>query len=297
MLLENNEEYKIHLGDSIEHMAIMPEASADFSVFSPPFPALYAYTSSEADIGNSEDLDGEAKFHLSCFYHQLARVIKPGRVICVHVMQIPRLKRTGFNGIYDFRGLNIRIAQRAGLIYDYDWLISKNPQTEAVRTHSHSLRFASLTRDRSIMHGQLGDYIIKFLMPGDNAIPVNSVNEVSRNEWIVWAESSWPWRGDYAIRQTNTLKAASGRGENDTKHICPLQLDVIDRLIRMYTNPGEIVFSPFAGIGSEGFSALKNGRRFYGCELKPEYHAAALKNLASAQSDKSAQLMMPWVVA
>jgi hypothetical protein len=267
-------------------MPTMPAACVDVSVFSPPFPALFAYTGLEEDIGNSEDIRTEAKLHLGWFYRQMARIVKPGRVIVVHVAQIPKLKRTGELGTVDFRGMNIRIGQRSGLIYCYDWLISKNPQTEAIRTHSHTLQFASLLRDRVGMHGQHGDYLIKFRAPGENKVPVNSENEVSRQNWIDWAESAWPWRGEAAIRQGFTLNTKMAKGENDTKHICPLQLDVIERIVRLYSNPGEIVFSPFAGIGSEGDRALRLRRRFYGCELKNEYHAQCLINLERAIRDR-----------
>lgn len=260
-----------------------------------PFPSLYSYTSEAADLGNSDDLRNEAKLHLGFFYRALARVVKPGRVIIVHVMQIPRLKRTGEEGTSDFRGMNIRLGQRSGLIYHYDWLITKNPQTEAVRTHSHSLQFASLLRDRAVMKGQLGDYLIKFMAPGENQVPVNSDGEVSRNEWIDWAESAWSWKGERPIRQSRTLNAAEARSEADTKHICPLQLDVIERVVRLYSNPGEIVFSPFAGIGSEGHVSLRLGRRFYGVEIKDEYHATCLKNLDRAirQREENRQATLP----
>lgn len=121
--------------------------------------------------------------------------------------------------------------------------------------------------------------MLKFRAPGENAVPVDSEGEVSRNDWIKWAESCWPWTD---IRETDTLNVSEGRGEDDTKHICPLQLSVIDRLVRLYSNPGEIVFSPFSGIGSEGYVALKLGRRFYGCEIKREYYDAAIANLDRA---------------
>src|SRR3972149_3282285 len=135
-LLNNGDEYAMHRGDCIPHMLQdMPSESVDFAVFSPPFPSLFAYTSEEADIGNSEDLAGEATIHLSFFYKALRRVLKPGRIAVVHVMQIPMLKRSGGQGIYDFRGLNIRLAQRAGLVYEYDWTYTKNPQAQAIRTH------------------------------------------------------------------------------------------------------------------------------------------------------------------
>jgi len=272
-------DYKLVNTDCITHMAEMPEACFDFSVFSPPFPSLYAYTSQEADIGNSEDLRGEAKLHLSFFYRQLARVVKPGRVIVVHVMQIPRMKRSGEVGLYDFRGLNIRLGERAGLVFEYDWCIRKNPQAQAIRTRSRELQFSGLESDRAKSRGCLPDYLLKFRVAGDNAVPIRSKGDVSRNNWIDWAEACWT-----DIRETDTLNVKEGRGEDDTKHICPLQLQVINRLIRLYSNPGEIVFSPFAGIGSEGYEALKLGRRFYGTELKSEYYDAAIKNLEHART-------------
>lgn len=277
MLLRDDQQWNVHLGDAIPHMATMPPACVDLSVFSPPFPSLYAYTSSEADIGNSEDLKGEGKLHLSFFYRQLARIIKPGRVCVVHVAQIPRMKRSGGTGLFDFRGFNIRLAERAGMIFEYDWAVRKNPQSQAIRTRSRELQFAGLESDRAKSRGAIPDYLLKFRIPGDNAIAVESDDQVTRNDWIKWAECCWS-----DIRETDTLNVAEGRGEDDTKHICPLQLGVIERVVRLYSNHGEIVFSPFAGIGSEGYTAVRLGRRFYGCELKPEYHTAAGKNLERA---------------
>lgn len=273
------EEWSIHHGDCITHMAEeMEPESVDMAVFSPPFPSLYAYTSQEADIGNTDTVGPEAKLHLGFFYRALARVLKPGRVAMVHVCQIPRMKRTGEVGLCDFRGINIRLGERAGLIYEYDWCIRKNPQAQAIRTRSRELQFAGLESDRAKQRGAIADYVIKFRAPGDNAVPVVSKGDVSRNQWIEWAEAAW-----LDIKETNTLNVKGTKGENDTKHICPLQLDVIDRLVRLYSNPGELVFSPFTGIGSEGFVALSLGRRFYGCELKDEYVATAKKNLELAK--------------
>ena len=279
MPLDPDEPYRLHFGDCIPHMASMPAACIDLAVFSPPFPSLYAYTSQAEDIGNSEDLRGEAKLHLSFFYRQLARIVKPGRACVVHVAQIPRMKRSGEVGLFDFRGLNIRLGERSGLVFEYDWSVSKNPQAQAIRTRSRELQFAGLESDRARSRGALPDYLLKFRAPGKNAVPVDSEGEVSRNDWIKWAESCWPWTD---IRETDTLNVSEGRGEDDTKHICPLQLSVIDRLVRLYSNPGEIVFSPFSGIGSEGYVALKLGRRFYGCEIKREYYDAAIANLDRA---------------
>ena len=284
MLLPDNDKYAIHHGDCIPHMLEeMPPQSVDFSVFSPPFPSLFAYTSKPEDIGTSEDLRGEAKIHLSYFYAGLRRVLKPGRAVVVHVMQIPRLKRSGEVGMHDYRGINIRIGERAGLVYEYDWSVRKNPQAQAIRTKSRELQFSGLESDRARQRGALPDYLIKFRAPGENKVAVDSKGEVSRNEWIDWAECTW---GD--IKETDTLNVRSAKSEEDTKHICPLQLGVIDRLVRLYSNPGELVFSPFAGIGSEGYISLQRGRRFYGCEIKPEYHAQAMKNLAAAERTQAA---------
>ena len=278
-LLSDKQQYAVHHGDCIPHMLeVMPPASVDFSVFSPPFPSLFSYTSKPEDIGNSEDLRGEAKLHLGWFYAGLRRVLKPGRACIVHVMQIPRLKRSGEVGLHDYRGINIRMGERAGLVYEYDWAVRKNPQAQAIRTKSRELQFSGLESDRARQRGALADYLIKFRAPGDNSIAVDSEGEVSRNEWIDWAECCW---GD--IKETDTLNVREARSEEDTRHICPLQLGVIDRVVRLYTNPGELVFSPFTGIGSEGYVSLQRGRRFYGCELKPEYHAQAMKNLSKAR--------------
>jgi len=270
-------QWNIINADCIEHMASLEPNQFDFSVFSPPFPSLYAYTNEAGDVGNSEGIQREGKLHLSFFYQQLARVVKPGRAICVHVMQIPRLKRSGEVGLHDFRGLNIRIGERAGLVYEYDWAIRKNPQAQAIRTRSRELQFNGLEADRAKQRGTLLDYVIKFRVPGDNQHPINTPGEVTRNQWIDWAEGCW---GD--IKETDTLNTREAKAEDDTKHICPLQLGLINRVVRLFSDPNEIVFSPFTGIGSEGYESVKLGRRFYGTELKGEYFEVAKKNLRKA---------------
>lgn len=242
------------------------------------FPSLYAYSASEADIGNSEDLNGEAKIHLSFFYRQILRVMKPGRVMVVHVAQIPRMKRTGGIGLFDFRGFNIRLAERAGFVFEYDWCIRKNPQAQAIRTRSRELQFSGLESDRAKSRGTLPDYLLKFRAPGENQVPIDSKLQVSRNDWISWAECCWD-----DIRETDTLNTKAAKSESDTRHVCPLQLSVIERIVKLYSNPGELVFSPFAGIGSEGYASIKLGRRFYGCELKTEYYQQAIINLNKAE--------------
>lgn len=281
-------DYHLHLGDCIEHMATLPSECFDMSVFSPPFPALYSYTNKPEDIGNSDDLAGETKLHLSFFYRQLARVVKPGRPIVVHVAQIPRMKRSGGVGLFDFRGLNIRLGERAGLVWEYDWAVRKNPQAQAIRTRSRELQFAGLESDRAKSRGCLPDYLLKFRVPGDNAVSVDSEGEVSRNDWIQWAECCWS-----DIKETDTLNTEAAKGPDDTRHICPLQLGVINRVVRLYSNPGEIVFSPFAGICSEGYIATKLGRRFYGCEIKQEYYDAGRGNLAAGVAAFKASHQLP----
>lgn len=293
--LLGDQDYHVHHGDCIPHMLDdMPESSVDFAVFSPPFPALYAYTDSVSDIGNVDAMGDEARVHLSFFFAGLNRVLKPGRAAIVHVMQIPRMKRSGGVGLCDFRGLNIRLGERAGLVYEYDWSVRKNPQAQAIRTRSRELQFAGLENDRAAQRGTLQDYLIKFRKLGENKVKVDSKNQVSRNDWIDWAEGCWS-----DIHETDTLNTDAAKSDDDTRHICPLQLEVIRRCVLLYTNPGEIVFSPFTGIGSEGYVSLggkssktkkriEEPRRFYGCELKPEYHKQALKNLARAVESRQA---------
>ena len=299
-LLNNDEQFRVHHGDCIPHMLeTMPENSVDFAVFSPPFPSLYAYSASESDVGNVDSMGGEAAVHLSFMFHGLARVLKPGRAAVVHVCQIPRMKRSGGVGLCDFRGINIRLGERAGLTYEYEWMVRKNPQAQAIRTRARELQFSGLESDRAKQRGTLQDYLIKFRKPGDNVTPIDAPNEVSRNDWIDWAEG---YCGD--ISETDTLNTKAAKSGDDTRHICPLQLEVIRRCVLLYSNPGEIVFSPFVGIGSEGYVALggrspKSGKRieyalrFYGCELKPEYFEQANKNINVAMShEESDQLAL-----
>jgi DNA modification methylase len=178
------------------------------------------------------------------------------------------------------------LAQRAGFIYDYDWMIRKGPQQQAIITKSRSLQFAGLEADRLQVRGANPDYLIKLRKPGEAAVPVDTEGQVSRNEWIDWAEGCWeaeryPIDSEGRVK-AYTLNTEEAKGPDDVKHICPLQLSIIDRLIRLYTNPDELVFSPFAGIGSEGFVARRLGRRFLAAEIKDEYHATAINNIERA---------------
>lgn len=280
--------WHVHHGDCIEHMNEMPAESVDFAVYSPPFPSLFAYTDKESDLGNCSDLRGDAKLHFSFFFNQMIKVLKPGRVMIVHCMQIPALARNQETSTFDFRGMLIRLGKRAGFTYDTDWPVTKNPQAQAIRTHSHRLLFVTLERDRSVSAPAFNDYLIKFRAPGENAVPICS-SEITRNEWIEWAEGVWDWHN---IKETDTLNTAAAKSGDDTRHICPLQLGVIRRLVKLYTNPDEIVFSPFSGIGSEGVVSLALGRRFYGCEIKDEYYAVAKNNLATAQIEEQQHMSL-----
>lgn len=278
-----NDKWSLFHGDCIPHMAEdMERQSVDFVVSSVPFPSLFSYTSSPSDIGNTDTVGAEAKIHLGFFYKALAKVLKPGRVAVIHVCQVVKMKRNGEFGLCDFRGLNIRLGLRAGLVYEYDWLIRKNPQAQAIRNRSRELQFAGLEADRAKSRGTICDYLIKFMAPGENEKAIEAEGQVSRNNWIDWAEGAW-----FDIRETDTLNTKAAKSEDDTRHICPLQLEVINRLIRLYSDPGELVMDPFNGIASTGVEALKLGRRYKGCELKDEYYAQSIKNLSEVETNRS----------
>lgn len=287
--LQLNDKWTLFHGDCIPHMQEdMQPKSVDFSITSVPFPSLFSYTSSPSDIGNTDTVGAEAKIHLGFFYKALARVLKPGRVAIVHVCQVVRMKRNGEFGLCDFRGMNIRLGLRAGLVYEYDWLIRKNPQAQAIRNRSRELQFAGLEADRAKSRGTICDYLIKFMAPGENEKAIEDPNQVSRNNWIDWAEGAW-----FDIRETDTLNTKAAKSGDDTRHICPLQLEVINRMIRLYSDPGELVYDPFNGIGSTGVEALKLGRRYHGSELKDEYYNQTIKNLNGVEVEKTATKSLP----
>lgn len=267
-----NEHYRLMLGDSCERMAEVEDNSIDLSIFSPPFADLYCYSPTERDMGNSH---GSEEFyqHFQFIIDHLLRVTKPGRNCAVHVQQIAAsLVKDGFIGLKDFRGDVIRAFIKRGWVYHGEVTIDKNPQAQAIRTKAKGLLFAQLRKDASWMRPGLADYILIFRKPGENAVPVHP--DMTNDEWITWAHPVW-----YNIRESDTLNVAEGRDEKDEKHVCPLQLGTIERCIRLWSNPGEVIFDPFTGIGSTGYVAIKHGRKFIGCELKPSYFTAAQKNL------------------
>ncbi len=264
-------------GDSCERMQEMDNNSVDLSVSSPPFASLYTYSDSIRDLGNSTD---RAQFleHYRFIIDQLLRVTKPGRLACVHVQQLATTKAThGVIGLTDFRGDIIRAYIEAGWVFHGEVTVNKNPQAQAIRTKAQSLMFVTKNRDSSMSRPALADYLLLFRKPGDNAVPIKT--DVSNDEWIKWAEPVW-----WDIRETNTLNERLGREDTDERHICPLQLDFIDRCIRLWSNKNELVFDPFGGLGSTPYEAVKLGRKGMSIELKHSYWVESVKLIS--QLDK-----------
>ncbi len=277
---KEGEGYQMMLGDCVERMVELDANSVDFSVFSPPFLQLYVHTNSERDMGNSKT---SFEFYRQYRYmlRELVRVLKPGRNVACHVAQVPTtLAHDRYIGLRDFRGGVIEAFQDAGFHYHGDVTVDKNPQAQAIRTHAKGLLFAQLKKDASWLRPGLADYILLFRKPGDNAVPIHP--DISNEDWIQWAHPVW-----YGIRESDTLNVAEARTERDERHITPLQLGLIERCIRLWSNPGETVLSPFAGIGSEGYKALLLDRKYIGIELKAEYYQAACRNLERAVSHKT----------
>jgi len=268
------------LGDSCERLAEIPDESVDHIVYSPPFASLFTYSPSDRDLGNCRDRD-EFQVHYRFIIDELLRVLKPGRLAVVHCQQLATQKgRDGAIGLHDFRGDLIRAHVEAGFIFHGEVTIDKDPQAQAIRTKATSLMFVTLNRDSSMSRPALADYLLMFRKHGDNEVPIKP--ECDNETWIEWASPCW-----YGIRETNTLNTAVARDDADERHICPLQLDLIERCIRLWSNRGETVLTPFMGIGSEVYSAVKLGRRGIGCELKPSYWATACDNLERLDAEMS----------
>lgn len=272
------ERWHMMLGDSCERLAEIPDDSIALSVYSPPFDSLYTYSPSERDLGNSAN---RAEFlqHFGFIIRENLRVTMPGRNACVHVQQLTTTKAThGEVGMTDFRGDVIRAYVENGWIYYGEACVNKDPQAQAIRTKSHALMFVTKERDSAALRPALADYLLIFKKPGDNPTPIKP--DVTNEEWIDWAQPVW-----WDIRETHTLNVRVAREDNDERHICPLQLDFIERCVRLWSNPGETILSPFGGIGSEGYVAVKRGRQFIGCELKPSYWQVACRNLEIAEEE------------
>lgn len=281
--------YTLMLGDSCERLTEVADKSVDLSVFSPPFEALYTYSPTERDLGNSRSTE-EFFEHFSYIIDHLYRVTKTGRNCAIHVAQIPMtIVHDGMIGIRDFRGDVIRAFSDRGWIYHSEVTINKNPQLAAVRSKAKGLLFVQLRKDAAWMRQAFADYIVVMRKPGENKVPVKP--DLTNEDWIEWAHPVWQCNGEtdelYVpepaiwndIRESDTLNTAEGKDAKDERHVCPLQLGTIERCIRLWSNLGETILSPFCGIGSEGFKALELGRKFVGIELKPSYFKTAHKNL------------------
>lgn len=264
------------LGDSVERINEIADNSVDCTVTSPPFRALYTYSPTERDLGNSRT-SAEFFAHFAPIIDGTLRITKPGRNCCVHVQQVAATKgNDGFIGIHDFRGDVIRAYVAAGWIFHGEVTIDKNPQVQAIRTKTKGLMFQQLHKDSTANRPAFGDYMLIFQKPGENEVPV--IPDVTNEEWIELAHPIW-----YDIRESDVLNVAVARTDRDERHLCPLQKGVIDNCIRLYTNRDELVFDPFGGIGSTPYEAVRLGRRGLAIELKPEYWKVACTNLHNAQ--------------
>jgi len=264
----------------------MPADSVGYSIFSPPFASLYTYSDSPQDMGNCKD-DDEFFAHFEFLVPELYRVLMPGRCLSFHCMNLQSSKtRDGVIGLRDFRGRLIRTFEEAGWIFHSEVCIWKDPVTAMQRTKALGLLYKQLKKDSCMSRQGIPDYLVTMRKPGANPSPVRKEPVYSTvhpygmhvGEWQEYASPVW-----MDIQPSKTLQ--SMREEEDERHICPLQLDVIERGIRLWSMPSDLVLSPFAGIGSEGYVALKLGRRFIGVELKPAYAEQARKNLAMAEHE------------
>ena len=258
------ENWRFMLGDSCERLAEIADESVHLSVYSPPFESLYTYSPSPRDMGNSIDRDDFFEQYGFIIRENL-RVTIPAGIACVHVQQTTTTKTThGVIGMTDFRGDVIRAYQREGWIYYGEVTVDKDPQAQAIRTKAQALMFVTKNKDSSKSRPALADYLLLFKKPGERYAPIK--NDVSNEEWIEWARPIW-----YGIQESNTLNARIARESDDERHLTPLQLDFIERCVRLWSNPGETVLTAFGGVGSELYVAVKLGRKAVGVELKPSY--------------------------
>jgi hypothetical protein len=277
---ESGDNWLAMLGDSCERLAEIPDDSIGLSVYSPPFASLFTYSPSPRDLGNSSSRD-EFFEHYGFIIAENLRVTMPGRICAVHVQQLTTTKTTnGVIGLTDFRGQVIAAYIERGWIFHGEVTVDKDPQAQAIRTKAQALMFVTKNRDSSMTRPALADYLLLFRKPGDNQVPIK--NDVTNEEWIEWARPVW-----LGIRETNTLNERVARESADERHICPLQLDFIERVVRLWSNPGETVLTPFMGIGSEAFVAVRLGRRAVGIELKQSYWRTAVANLRDVEMSMS----------
>jgi DNA modification methylase len=273
------ENYALYNGDCVEVLRGIPTHSVDYSIFSPPFASLYTYSNSPRDMGNVRN-DAEFFEQFDYLVKELLRVIKPGHNVSFHCMLLPTSKeRDGYIGLKDFRSDLIKAFQKHGFIFHSEVVIWKDPVTAMQRTKALGLLHKTIRTNASMCRQGIPDYLVTMRTPGDVVDRVAHGTDLPVDEWQKLASPVW-----MDINPSDTLQYASAREHDDERHICPLQLEVIRRGIRLWSLPGNVVLSPFAGIGSEGFTAIQMGRKFIGAELKASYFNQAAKNLASAHT-------------
>jgi len=286
-----SETFAAYHGDCVEVVKQLPSNSIDYIIFSPPFASLYTYSASERDMGN---VKSEAEFaeHYRYLSTELFRVLKPGRLLSFHCMNLPTTKQHhGYIGISDFRGDLIRLHQTDGFIFHSEVCIWKDPVTAMQRTKALGLLHKQVKKDKAMVRQGIPDYLVTMRKPGVNPDPIDGpftyyvgedepINDLDYpvNVWQRYASPVW-----FDVNPSRTLQKESAREHPDEKHICPLQLDVIDRALHLWTNPGDTVLSPFGGIGSEGHQAVKMGRKAVLAELKGSYYKQLVKNMQAAE--------------
>lgn len=294
------ENWTLANGDCIEVLNSLPENSIHLSIFSPPYASLYTYSNSDRDLGNSVN-DDQFYEHFAHVVAGLHRVTKPGRIVCVDVMNIPAMKeRDGYIGLKDFRGDVIRAFQKAGFIFHSEHCAWKDPLIEATRTKALGLMHKQLCKDSTRSRAGIPQYLLAFRKDGENPEPVAHIDgltefcgenppihgNLSHERWRRYASPVW-----MDINFSNTLNAKAARDNEDERHVCPMALDLIERAIQLWSNPGDVVFDPFSGVGSTGYQAIKMGRKFVGSELKQSYFAQACKNIGSAKANQGGLFM------
>ena len=281
------ENYSLYNGDSCEIMTTIPDNSIHYSIFSPPFADLYVYSNSERDMGNCKS-KSEFYEHFRFIVKELYRIMMNGRLVSFHCMNLPTSKqRDGFIGITDFRGELIRLFEECGFIYHSEVCIWKDPVIAMQRTKALGLLHKQIKKDSAMCRQGIADYLVTMRKPGDNPEKITHTNESFPVQvWQNYASPVW-----MDINPSDTLQRTSARDEKDEKHICSLQLGVIKRGINLWTNPNDIVFTPFMGIGSEIYQALKMGRRGIGIELKESYYNQAVVNCENAEKIKGSSLL------
>jgi DNA modification methylase len=276
-----------YLGDCVDIIKGIPDNSIHYSVYSPPFSSLFTYSNSERDMGNSRN-DEQFWAHYKFLLAEMMRVLMPGRLVSVHCMNLPSSKQThGYIGLRDFRGDIIRAHIEAGFVYHSEVVIWKDPVTAMQRTKAIGLLYKQLRKDSCMSRQGIPDYVCTFRKDAPNPEPVTKVSDsFAVGLWQNYASPVW-----MDIDQSDTLQRESARENDDERHICPLQRQVIERCVELWSNPNDVVLSPFGGIASEGYYSLRLGRRYVGIELKQSYFNQGWLNLARAEHEDQNKLL------